>query len=97
MRHLEVDEDFSLQGETLQNAIKEDKALGLIPFYVCATLGTTSCCSFDHLKSIGKVCRENSIWLHIDGSYAGNAFICPEFRHYLDGVEVSLIFFVLNL
>nr|CAH8873960.1 unnamed protein product [Trichobilharzia regenti] len=87
LRHLEVDEDFSLQGETLQNAIKEDKALGLIPFYVCATLGTTSCCSFDHLKSIGKVCRENSIWLHIDGSYAGNAFICPEFRHYLDGVE----------
>ncbi|VDP35820.1 unnamed protein product [Schistosoma mattheei] len=95
LRRLPVDENFSVRGETLQRAIKEDKSMGLIPFYVknffcfkmCATLGTTSCCSFDHLKSIGQVCRENDIWLHVDAAYAGNAFICPEFRHYLDGIE----------
>lgn len=28
--------------------------MGLIPFYVEATLGTTSCCSFDNLAEIGK-------------------------------------------
>ncbi|CAH8568015.1 unnamed protein product [Schistosoma turkestanicum] len=78
LHRLPVDGDFSIHGETLQNAIK-----------VCATIGTTSCCSFDHLKSIGQVCRENDIWLHVDGAYAGNACICPEFRHYLDGVEFS--------
>uniref|UniRef100_A0A095AJN9 Aromatic-L-amino-acid decarboxylase n=1 Tax=Schistosoma haematobium TaxID=6185 RepID=A0A095AJN9_SCHHA len=87
LRRLPVDENFSVRGETLQRAIKEDKSMGLIPFYMCATLGTTSCCSFDHLKSIGQVCRENDIWLHVDAAYAGNAFICPEFRHYLDGIE----------
>ncbi|VDP63881.1 unnamed protein product [Schistosoma curassoni] len=78
LRRLPVDENFSVRGETLQRVIK-----------MCATLGTTSCCSFDHLKSIGQVCRENDIWLHVDAAYAGNAFICPEFRHYLDGIEVS--------
>lgn len=29
------------------------------------------------------------IWMHIDAAYAGSAFICPEFRPLLDGVEVS--------
>ncbi|KAK7834472.1 hypothetical protein U0070_017658 [Myodes glareolus] len=27
------------------------------------------------------------IWLHVDAAYAGSAFICPEFRYLLNGVE----------
>jgi hypothetical protein len=27
--------------------------------------------------------------MHIDAAYAGSAFICPEFRPLLNGVEVS--------
>lgn len=30
------------------------------------------------------------MWLHIDAAYAGSAFICPEFRHLLNGVEVGV-------
>lgn len=33
--------------------------------------------------------HEEDIWLHVDAAYAGSAFICPEFRHLLNGVEVS--------
>ncbi|XP_023603288.1 aromatic-L-amino-acid decarboxylase [Myotis lucifugus] len=29
------------------------------------------------------------LWLHVDAAYAGSAFICPEFRHLLDGVEFA--------
>lgn len=29
------------------------------------------------------------MWLHVDAAYAGSAFICPEFRHLLNGVEVG--------
>jgi len=31
--------------------------------------------------------QEYGMWYHIDAAYAGNACICPEFRHYLNGVE----------
>ncbi|CAH8661132.1 unnamed protein product [Schistosoma curassoni] len=34
LRRLPVDENFSVRGETLQRVIKEDKSMGLIPFYV---------------------------------------------------------------
>ena len=32
---------------------------------------------------------EYGIWLHVDAAYAGCSFICEEFRHYLQGIEVS--------
>ena len=32
--------------------------------------------------------REN-IWIHVDAAYAGSAFICPEFRHFMNGVELT--------
>lgn len=31
----------------------------------------------------------NKMWMHIDAAYAGSAFICPEFRPLLNGIEVS--------
>lgn len=36
--------------------------------------------------------NKEGLWLHIDAAYAGSAFICPEFRHLLNGVEVGVIF-----
>ncbi|XP_016053821.1 PREDICTED: aromatic-L-amino-acid decarboxylase isoform X3 [Miniopterus natalensis] len=56
---------------------------------VVATLGTTSCCSFDRLSEVGPVCNREDLWLHVDAAYAGSAFICPEFRHLLNGVEFA--------
>ena len=41
LRILDTDENFSLRGHALQEAIEEDKRNGLIPFFVSATLGTT--------------------------------------------------------
>ncbi|XP_076454706.1 aromatic-L-amino-acid decarboxylase-like [Babylonia areolata] len=92
MRKLETDEKGSLRGATLQAAILEDKAKGLVPFFVCGTLGSTTSCAFDNLKELGPVCQEHGVWMHIDAAYAGSAFICPEFRPLLDGVEFAMSF-----
>ncbi|GFG38846.1 hypothetical protein Cfor_03498, partial [Coptotermes formosanus] len=89
LRILEPDDKCSLRGATLQQAMEEDEALGLIPFFVSTTLGTTSCCSFDNLREVGPVCRRFGVWLHVDGAYAGNAFICPELKPLLNGIEYA--------
>ena len=89
IRLLEPDSDNSLRGETLRKAMADDKTNGLIPFCVIATLGTTACCSFDNIMEIGRVCKEENVWLHIDAAYAGSAFICPEYRPILNGVEYA--------
>ncbi|XP_052760569.1 aromatic-L-amino-acid decarboxylase-like [Mya arenaria] len=87
MRQLDVDENYSLRGYTLERAIEEDRRMGLIPFYVVATLGTTGCCSFDNVEELGEVCSKEGVWLHVDAAYAGNALICPEFQHLTKGVQ----------
>lgn len=69
--------------------MQEDIKLGLIPFFVSTTLGTTSCCSFDNLEEIGPICEKNNLWLHVDAAYAGNSFICPEFQYIMKGINVS--------
>ncbi|KAJ8747188.1 hypothetical protein K2173_010021 [Erythroxylum novogranatense] len=38
-------------------------------------------------SALQKACQKNGIWFHVDAAYAGSACICPEYRHYLDGVE----------
>ncbi|KAK3104464.1 hypothetical protein FSP39_002552 [Pinctada imbricata] len=87
MRQLDVDDNYSLRGHVLERAIEEDRRLGLIPIFVCATLGTTACCSFDNIAEIGEVCARENVWLHVDAAYAGNALICPEFSYIIDGIE----------
>ncbi|XP_061381413.1 histidine decarboxylase isoform X4 [Danaus plexippus] len=88
MRYIESDEHQCMRGDKLEEAIINDKAKGLVPFWVCATLGTTGSVAFDDLREIGPVCDQHSIWLHVDAAYAGSAFICPEYRHWLDGIEL---------
>uniref|UniRef100_A0A8C8AXF5 Histidine decarboxylase n=1 Tax=Otus sunia TaxID=257818 RepID=A0A8C8AXF5_9STRI len=89
IKFLPVDENFSLRGETLKKAIAEDRKKGLVPVFVCATLGTTGVCAFDNLSELGPICDAEGLWLHIDAAYAGTAFVCPEFRLFLDGIEYA--------
>ncbi|XP_050558276.1 aromatic-L-amino-acid decarboxylase isoform X2 [Spodoptera frugiperda] len=89
MRYIESDEHQSMRGDQLEKAIASDKEKGLVPFWVCATLGTTGSVAFDNLREIGQVCEKHGAWLHVDAAYAGSAFTCPEYRHWLDGVELA--------
>ncbi|KAF4517829.1 hypothetical protein B566_EDAN008771 [Ephemera danica] len=87
LRTIEADNQYRLRGEPLRNAIHEDREKGLFPFFAVATLGTTNCCAFDRLDEVGEVCASEDVWLHVDAAYAGSAFICPEFRYLMNGIE----------
>jgi len=92
LRILEPDDQSVLRGARLKEAMMEDIENGLYPFFVSTTLGTTGCCAFDRLDEIGPVCKEMGAWLHVDASYAGSSFICPEFRPLMAGVEYAQSF-----
>ncbi|XP_014370039.2 aromatic-L-amino-acid decarboxylase [Papilio machaon] len=89
MRLLKSDAYGKLRGDTLKKAFEDDVAEGLIPCYVVANLGTTGTCAFDPLYELGPICKENNVWLHVDAAYAGSAFICPEYREFMKGVEYA--------
>lgn len=89
LRRIDVDRNFAMRPECLAAAIEEDRAAGRIPTIVCATVGTTSSLAMDPLVEIGPICRRFGVWLHVDAALAGTAAICPEFRHFQDGLELA--------
>lgn len=43
---------------------------------------------FNSIKRLPTIFTLTGVWLHVDAAYAGNAFICPEFRYLMRGIEV---------
>ena len=89
LRHIEVDETFAMRSDALARQIDSDIKAGLLPCFVCATVGTTSSNAIDPVRDIARICRAQNIWLHVDSAMSGTAALCPEFRFINDGVEFS--------
>ena len=89
LRLIQVDDRFALRPDLLTGQIEADRRAGLIPCFVCATVGTTSSGAIDPLPEIGRICRKERIWLHVDAAMAGTAALCPEYRHLHAGVEMA--------
>ena len=89
LRLIEVDENFAMKADALARQIDQDRKSGLVPCFVCATIGTTSSNAIDPLPQIGRICREHDIWFHVDAAMSGTAALCPEFRHTHRGVELA--------
>lgn len=85
VRRIPTDERFRLRPDALEAAMGEDRAEGRRPFFVCATVGTTSTTSADPVEPVADICEERDAWLHVDAAYAGPAASLPERRDLFEG------------
>jgi aromatic-L-amino-acid/L-tryptophan decarboxylase len=89
LRLIDVDDNFAMRPDLLEQQINADRRAGLTPCFVCGTIGTTSSNAIDPLPEIGRICREHKLWFHVDAAMSGTAAICPEFRPTHAGVELA--------
>jgi aromatic-L-amino-acid/L-tryptophan decarboxylase len=89
VKKIESDSEYKMIPELLREEIKKDKKDGVLPVCVVATIGTTSTTSIDPLRSIGEICKEENVWLHVDSAYAGVSAIIPEMRYIFNGIEYA--------
>jgi aromatic-L-amino-acid decarboxylase len=82
-----VDGENGMDAAALETAVQQDIAAGRRPFFVCATIGTTSTTGVDPVPAIADVAGRHQLWLHVDGAYGGMAAIVPEKRYLLTGVD----------
>ena len=84
-----ADEDGRMESSELQRLVTEARAAGREPFYVCATAGTTVLGAFDPIASIATICKQEGLWLHVDGSYGGSFVFSDRLKQgRLDGTEL---------
>lgn len=98
VRIIDVDADCRMRVDLLEAAMREDIAAGEVPCFVSVTVGTTGSTAIDSIREIAAaIARTSSLrhpvtsllppWLHVDAAHAGAACICPEYQHWLGGVE----------
>jgi aromatic-L-amino-acid decarboxylase len=84
-----TDDDLALDPAELDAAMARDRAAGLVPFHVTATVGTTSTTAIDPIAAVAGVAARHGAWLHVDAALAGAAAVAPELRFVNDGVELA--------
>ena len=87
IRLVDVDDAYCLDVGRLAAAVADDRASGLVPTFVCSTVGTTATTAVDPVRAVGELARDEGMWHHVDAAFAGNAMFCEEFRHHQHGLE----------
>jgi glutamate/tyrosine decarboxylase-like PLP-dependent enzyme len=87
LRKIPVDDDYRLDLASLEKMIAADRAAGHYPFCVVGNAGTVNTGAIDPLDQLAEVCRREKLWFHVDGAFGALAYLAPEMRPQLSGME----------
>src|SRR6267143_2779126 len=85
VQRVPTDAQFRMNPVALREMVARDVRDNFKPLAVIATVGTTSAASVDPVPEIASICRENKMWLHIDGAYGAGFAILPENKSLTNG------------
>ena len=83
LRRVPVNSDYQMDLAGLSERIAADKDNGFEPFAVIASAGTVNTGAIDDLAQIADLCRQHSLWMHVDAAFGGLAILTPEFQERL--------------
>jgi L-2,4-diaminobutyrate decarboxylase len=87
LRALPVDELEVARPDALPGLLRELRAEGRRVMAVVVSACATSTGLYDPLRDIGRICRDEGLWLHVDGAHGASALLSTRDRALLDGVE----------
>merc|ERR1719162_1624260 len=72
----------------LKAAIAKVKAEGGEPYFIGATAGTTVIGAYDPFDAIADICKDEKMWMHVDGAWGGFVIMSEELKaKYAKGIE----------
>lgn len=89
VRALPSDACYRLRPEALEEAVRRDRAAGLIPFMVVANAGATGTGAVDDLSALAAAAAREGLWLHVDAAYGGFFALTERGRVALAGIEAA--------
>lgn len=81
--------DYKIDIDLLRAALDRLREEGKRVMAVVATAGTTATGSFDDLETIGALCTERGIWLHVDGAHGASGLLSARPPRALNGLRHS--------
>jgi aromatic-L-amino-acid/L-tryptophan decarboxylase len=89
VRVIPTDQRARMRLDALRSAIDSDQASGRKPLMVVANAGTTAVGAVDPLEELSHLCRDQGVWLHVDGAYGAFACLSERGRAALAGMELA--------
>jgi glutamate/tyrosine decarboxylase-like PLP-dependent enzyme len=86
-RRIPVDDAYRIDLGVLEASIVEDREAGLLPYCVVGNAGTVNTGAIDDLDALADLCERFGLWLHVDGAFGALAWLCPEVRPALSGLQ----------
>lgn len=87
LQRIEVDKDFRVRVDLMDEAITRDRANGRQPFCIIGTAGTTNTGAIDDLSALADLADRHGLWFHVDGAYGAIASLSPRARPLFAGLE----------
>jgi glutamate/tyrosine decarboxylase-like PLP-dependent enzyme len=87
LRSMEVDRSHRVDVAAMRAQIARDREAGLKPFLVVGSAGTVDIGAIDDLQALSDLCREESLWFHVDGAYGALGVLSPALAPRLAGLE----------
>jgi len=89
IRTVATDGDLRMDLADLGRRVAEDRRNGFAPCMVVGTAGTTAAGAIDPLLELGRHCRSEGLWFHVDAAWGGAAILSPSLRGHLAGIETA--------
>jgi len=86
LRRVSVDGEFRMNIDALRRAIRDDRAGSARPFCVVGTAGTVNTGATDDLAGLAELCRDEGLWLHVDGAFGALTILSPQLAGGLAGI-----------
>lgn len=87
VRRVAVDDHQRMDVDALRAAIDADRAAGLEPLAVAATVGLTNTGNVDPIERIADVCAAKRVWLHVDAAWGGGILLSDRHRGLAAGLS----------
>lgn len=89
LRLIPVDAEYRVDVPALAAAIAADRAQRRRPICVVGNAGTVNTGATDDLEALGRLCRAENLWFHVDGAFGALVRLAPELAGIVRGLETA--------
>jgi len=78
---------YAMKTSLLAESMRRAEEQGIRVVCVAANACSTATGTYDNLEEIASFCRENNLWLHVDGAHGLGVLFSERYRHLVKGIE----------
>ena len=87
MRLIDVNDNYEIKIEELQQQIRHDREEGLQPFCVIGNAVTVNTGACDDLNALADLCKKENLWFHVDGAIGAMLSLSEKYTTKIAGLE----------